>query len=67
MRNYFKGKKIWGYVSETFVKPRNTNEGYAALIDVQEANNARIITCINNFVEHFIDTQLTKYEIVKEV
>jgi uncharacterized membrane protein len=34
MRNYFKGKKIWGYVSETFVKPMNTDEGYAALIDV---------------------------------
>jgi hypothetical protein len=44
MRNVFKGKMIWGYVSETSVKPRNTNEGYAVLIDVWEANNARIIT-----------------------
>ena len=44
MRNYFKGKKIWGYVSETFVKPRNTDEGYAALIDAWKANNAKIIT-----------------------
>jgi hypothetical protein len=34
MRNNFKGKKMWGYVSETFVKPRNIDEGYAALIDV---------------------------------
>jgi hypothetical protein len=34
MRNFFKGKKIWGYVSGTSVKPRNTDEGYVALIDV---------------------------------
>jgi hypothetical protein len=49
------------------VKPRNTNEGYAVLIDVWEANNARIITWIKNFIEHSIGTQLAKYEIVKEV
>ena len=34
MRNFFKGKKIWGYVSGTFVKPRNTDEDYVVLIDV---------------------------------
>ena len=54
MRNVFKGKKMWGYVSGTFVIPRNIDEGYAVLIDVCEANNAKIITCINNFVELFI-------------
>jgi len=34
MRNFLKGKRIWGYVSGTSVKPRNTDEGYVALIDV---------------------------------
>jgi len=36
---------MWGYViSGTFMKPRNTDEGYAALIDVWEVNNAKIVT-----------------------
>ena len=36
MRNFLNGKKMWGYVSVsgTYVIPRNTNEGYTALIDV---------------------------------
>jgi hypothetical protein len=34
MRNFLKGKRIWGYVSGTSVKPRNTDEGYVALINV---------------------------------
>jgi hypothetical protein len=56
MRNFLNGKKMWGYVSvsRTYVIHRNTDEGYAALIDVWEANNAKIITWINNYVEHFI-------------
>ena len=33
MRNFLKGKKMWGYVSGTFVKSRNTDECYVALID----------------------------------
>jgi hypothetical protein len=33
MRNFFNGKKMWGYVSGTYVILRNTNEGYDALID----------------------------------
>jgi hypothetical protein len=49
------------------VKLRNINEGYDALIDVWEANNAKIIIWINNFVEHFISIQLAKYETIKEV
>jgi len=36
MRNFLKGKKIWGYVSGTYVIPMNTDKGYAALIDVWE-------------------------------
>ena len=58
MRNVFKGKKMWGYVSGTFVIPRNIDEGYAVLIDVCEANNLKIITLINNYVEHSIGIQL---------
>ena len=54
MRNFLKGKKMWGYVSETYVIPKNIKEGDVALIDIWEANNAKIITWINNFVEHSI-------------
>jgi hypothetical protein len=34
MRNFIKGKMMWGYVNGTSVKPRNTDESYVALIDV---------------------------------
>ena len=54
MRNFLKGKKIWGYVSRNFVIPRNIDKGYAALIDVWEANNIKIITWISNSIEHSI-------------
>ncbi|XP_031263267.1 uncharacterized protein LOC116121448 [Pistacia vera] len=67
MRNFLKVKKMWGYVSGTSVKLRNTDECYAALIDAWEANNAKIITWINNSVEHSIGTQLAKYETTKEI
>jgi hypothetical protein len=67
MRNFLKGKKMWGYVSGTFVIPRNTDEGYAALIDAYEANNSKIIIWINNYVEHSIGIQLVTYETSKEV
>jgi hypothetical protein len=43
MKKKIKGKKMWGYVSETYVIPRSTDEGYAALIDTWKANNAKII------------------------
>jgi hypothetical protein len=33
MRNFFKGKKRWGYVSGIYVVPKNTKEGDVALID----------------------------------
>jgi len=33
MRNFLKDKKMWGYVRGTYVIPKNTDEGYAALID----------------------------------
>jgi hypothetical protein len=33
MINFFKSKKMWRYVSGTYVILRSTNEGYDALID----------------------------------
>jgi len=62
MRNLFKGKKMRGYVSGTYVIPKNTKEGDVALIDVWEANNAKIITWINNSIEYSIGMQLAKYK-----
>jgi hypothetical protein len=56
MRNFLKGKKMWGYVSRTYVIPKNTEEGVVVLIDTWEANNTKIITWINNSVEHSIGT-----------
>ena len=56
MRNFLKGKKMWGYVSGTYMVPKNSEEKYAELIDIWEANNAKIITWINNYVEHSIGT-----------
>jgi hypothetical protein len=47
--------------------PKNIEEGDVVLIDTWEANNAKIITWINNSVEHSIGTQLAKYETAKEV
>jgi hypothetical protein len=44
MKIFLKGKKMWRYVSETYVLPRSTDEGYATLIDAWKANNAKIIT-----------------------
>jgi hypothetical protein len=49
------------------VIPRNIDKGYVALINALEANNVKIITWINNFVEHFISMQLAKYETTKEL
>ena len=67
MRNFIKGKKMWGYVSGTYVIPRNIDERHVVLRYALEANNAKIVTWINNSIKHFISTQLTKYETVKEV
>jgi hypothetical protein len=58
---------MWEYVSGTSMIHRNIDKSYTALIYTWEANNAKIITWINNFVEHSIDTQLIKYKTSKEV
>jgi hypothetical protein len=67
MKNFLKGKKIWGYVSGTYVIPKNTKEGDVVMIYTWETNNAKIITWINNYVEYSIGTQLAKYETTKGV
>jgi hypothetical protein len=67
IRNFFKGKKMWGYVSGTYMIPKNIEEGDVVLIDTWEGNNVKIITWINNSIEHSIGTQLAKYETAKEV
>jgi hypothetical protein len=67
MKNFLKGKKMWGYVSGTYMVPKNTEERDVALIDAWEANNVKIITWINNSIEHSIGMQLAKYETTKEV
>jgi len=58
---------MWGYVSGTYMVPKNTEEEDTALIDAWETNNAKIITWINNSVEHSIGTQLAKYETINKV
>ena len=58
---------MWGYVRGTYVIPKNTDEGYAALIDAWESNNVKIITWINNSIKHSIGTLLVKNETTKEV
>ena len=47
--------------------PKNTEERDDALIEAWEANNAKIITWINNFIENSMGTQLAKYKTTMEV
>jgi predicted O-methyltransferase YrrM len=35
---------MWGYVNETYVIPKNTEEWDVVLIDTWKADNAKIIT-----------------------
>jgi hypothetical protein len=58
---------MWGYVSGNYMVSKNTKEGDATVIDAWEADNTKIITWINNYVEHSIGTQLMKCEITKVV
>ena len=67
MKSFLKGKKMWEYVSGTYVIPKNTKDVDVALIDARETNSAKIVIWINNSVEHSIGTQLAKYKISNEV
>ena len=66
MRNFLKGKNLWGYVTGTCVKPKITNKDYVVDIDTWEENNAKMITWIKNSIQHSIGTQLAKYETTKD-
>ena len=68
MKNFLKGKKLWRYVSGVSIKPTDDKvKDYADLLDTWEADNSKIITWINNSVEHSIGTQLAKYDTAKQV
>lgn len=68
MKNFLKGKKMWGYVNGSNTKPTDEKaENSSELIDVWEANNSKIITWINNSVVPSIGIQLAKFEYAKEV
>ncbi|XP_019416336.1 PREDICTED: uncharacterized protein LOC109327614 [Lupinus angustifolius] len=68
MRNFLIGKRMWGYVSGTFVKPTNSaTENYAKELETWEVNNSKIITWINNSVSQSIGVQLAKYDSASQV
>ncbi|XP_019427158.1 PREDICTED: uncharacterized protein LOC109335479 [Lupinus angustifolius] len=68
MRKFLIGKRIWGYVSGTFVKPTNSaTENYAKELETWEVNNSKIITWINNSVSQSIGFQLAKYDSASQV
>lgn len=68
MRNFLKGKRMWNYVTGVLNKPTDIkDENYVALLDAWEANNSKILTWINNSVEHSIGIQLAKYETSQQV
>ena len=68
MRQFLRGKSMWGYVIGVRVKPTNEKAtDYANLVDVWETENTKIITWINNSVTHSIGALLAKYETAKEV
>ncbi|XP_062103204.1 uncharacterized protein LOC133814230 [Humulus lupulus] len=68
MKNFLKGKRMWGYVSGTSTKSKDDkDESFVEQLDLWDANNSKIITWINNSVQQSIGIQLTKYETAKEV
>ena len=68
MKNFLKGKKMWGYVMGTTSKPTDLDDkDFVEKLEVWDVNNSKIITWINNSVEHSIGTQLAKYETAKEI
>ncbi|KAI3493452.1 hypothetical protein L1887_41842 [Cichorium endivia] len=67
MKNFLRGKNMWGIVTGTKGKPRAGVEGYATLLESWETDNSKIITWINNFVVQSIGTQLTNYDTTKEL
>ena len=55
MKNFLKGKNMWGYVIDTLHKSMNKkDEKYIEQLDVWKVSNLKIITWINNFVDNSI-------------
>ncbi|KAL6509554.1 hypothetical protein OROGR_022864 [Orobanche gracilis] len=70
MKNFLKGKKMWKYISGDALKPVKTDKNEAEFeeqLDIWDTNNSKIITWINNSVEHRIGMQLAKFDTAKEV
>ena len=68
MRNFLKGKSMWGYVSGTITAPDPSKEDSSSTtIETWEVANSKIITWINNSVSPSIGVQLAKFETVKQV
>ena len=67
MKNFLRGKSMWGIVSGTRLKPVTGSEDYAAKLESWETDNSKIITWINNSVIQSIGTQLAKYDTAKDV
>ncbi|KAL5750900.1 hypothetical protein ACOSP7_025503 [Xanthoceras sorbifolium] len=68
MKNFLIGKKKWNYISGASIKPTDDKvENFAQLVENWQVDNSKIITWINNSVEHSIGTQLAKYDTAKEV
>jgi hypothetical protein len=54
MSYFLKGKKMWGYVSETYVIPKNTEEGDVILIDAWCCYSILDPTCWRRCI-HFLN------------
>jgi hypothetical protein len=64
MRNFLKGKKMWGYVDPT---DKKDEAKYAIELETWDSSNSKIITWINNSVSQSIGMQLAKYDTAHEV
>ena len=68
MKNFLRGKNMWGYVTGTKAKPSvPQTENFDLLLDGWETDNSKVITWINNFVTQSIGMQVAKYDTTNEV
>ncbi|KAI3822076.1 hypothetical protein L1987_09657 [Smallanthus sonchifolius] len=68
MKNFLRGKNMWGYVTGTKGKPTDKFKAaeYALALDTWETDNSKVITWINNSVSQSIGIQLAKYDTAKQ-
>lgn len=68
MKNFLKGKRMWGYVGGTFVVPQDEkNAKSTQKMETWEVNNSKITTQINNYVLQTIGMQVEKYDLAKAI